>query len=106
MNAERLLAIALSIHFDLDETKTLDTLRALRDALQNQVGAPQEPTHQQAVSTNLQTLLAALDSAPSNAFPTTTWLETLDELGFDGLLGTSLGDQVRAIFERNRSPRP
>lgn len=101
MNAERLHAIALSIRFDLDETKTLDTLRALRDALQNQVGAPQEPTHQQAVSTNLQTLLAALDSAPSNAFPT-TWLETLDELGFDGLLGTSLGDQVRAIFERNQ----
>ena len=101
MNAERLHAIALAIRTDLNETKALDTLRALRDALQNQVSAPQEPTHQQAVSTNMQSLLGALDAAPSNAFPT-TWLDTLDELGFGGLLGASLGDRVRAVFERNQ----
>lgn len=70
-------------------------MQQLRDALRNQVNAPQEATYQQQVSTALQQLAAAR----GHAFPP-TWEQALEELGIQGLLGQQLA--VRDIFECNQ----
>lgn len=101
MNAERLHAIALAVRSDLDQTGVVGVIGVLRDALKNQVGAPQEPSYQQAVSTTLQQLQSALSAAQSNTFPA-TWIETLEELGAAGLLGAALRQRVTEVFERNQ----
>ncbi len=77
------------------------TMQQLRDALQNRVNAPQEPSYQQQVSTALQQLSEALAAADSNAFPP-TWEQALEELGVQGLIGQPLADAVRGVFERNQ----
>ena len=76
-------------------------MQQLRDALQNQVNAPQEPSYQQEVSTALQQLSESLAAAESNAFPP-TWEQALEELGVQGLIGQPLADAVREVFERNQ----
>lgn len=101
MNAERLHAIAKAIREDLVTTAALPTLQQLRDALQNQVNTPQEASYQQQVATAMETLLPALEAAPSNAFPP-TWIQVEEELGIDGFLGERLGAAIREIFERNQ----
>lgn len=101
MNAERLHALALAIKDDLQATGVVATMQQLRDALQNQVNAPQEPSYQQQVSTALQQLAESLAAASSNAFPP-TWEQALEELGIEGLIGQPLAGAVREIFERNQ----
>lgn len=89
--------MALVIKDDLQATGVVATMQQLRDALRNQVNAPQEPTYQQQVSTALQQLA----EARGHAFPP-TWEQALEELGIQGLLGQQLVDAVREIFERNQ----
>ncbi|MDP9418886.1 MAG: hypothetical protein M3P53_01825 [Actinomycetota bacterium] len=101
MNAERLHALALAVKDDLQATRVVATMQQLRDALQNQVNAPQEPTYQQQVSTALQQLAESLAAASSKTFPP-TWGQALVELGIEGLIGQPLADAVRDIFERNQ----
>lgn len=101
MNVERLHAIANAIRDDLAATSAVATLQQLRDALQNQVNAPQEPSYQQQVAASLETLVSALEAAPSNNFPP-TWVKVEEELGVDHLLGARLGAALRGIFERNQ----
>ncbi len=101
VNAERLHAIALAVRDDLQTTGVVATLQQLRDALQNQVNAPQEPTYQQQISAALQQLTEALADAPSNSFPP-AWQQALEELGVGDLLGAPLAESVREIFERNQ----
>lgn len=101
MNCERLHKIALEMRRDLDQTTSENTLKQLVSALQNQVNQPQDPSHQQQVSTHRKTLQDALDTAPSNEF-SPAWRQTLTELGADRLLGHALRQRVEEIFERNQ----
>lgn len=59
--------MALVIKDDLQATGVVATMQQLRDALRNQVNAPQEPTYQQQVSTALRQLA----EARGHAFPPT-----------------------------------
>jgi len=101
MNAERLHALGIAVQDDLEQTSLVPTLQQLRDALRNQVNAPQDANFQQQVATTLDRLLTALAAAPSNSFPP-TWLQVEEELGIDHLLGERLGVTIRGIFERNQ----
>ncbi|HUP70652.1 MAG TPA: hypothetical protein VM142_12685 [Acidimicrobiales bacterium] len=101
MNAERLHAIALAVRGDLQESSAVATMQALRDALRNQVTAPQEPSYQQQVATSLGQLLDALAAAPSNDFPP-IWQQAVKEFGIDDLLGQQLASVVREVFSRNQ----
>jgi len=101
VNVERLHAIALSVRADLDQTGSVAATASLRDALRNSIASPQEPSHQEAVSTGLQNLLDALTAAPSNDFPP-LWVEALEELGISELVGAELAHRLRLIFERNQ----
>lgn len=101
MNAERLHAIATATQQDLAATGAVQRLQQLRDALQKQVSEPQQPQHQQQVSSTLQQLGQSLGQAASNDFPP-TWKQVLVEIGASDLLGKALLQRVREIFERNQ----
>jgi hypothetical protein len=101
MNAERLHAIVLAVRDELLATSVVTMMQQLRDSLQNQVNAPQEPSYQQQVSATLQQLSETLAEAPSNSFPP-AWQQTLEEHGVAGLLGEPLAETVQEIFERNQ----
>src|SRR5260370_40606008 len=101
MNAERLHAIANAILKDLRATDSINLLQQLSGALQNQINAPQEPTHQTQVADYLTKLIDALRAAPSNQFPP-TWKQALEELGAADLFGSSLAERIEEIFSRNQ----
>lgn len=101
MNVERLHAISLAVRADLEATRSVEIMRSLRDSLRNQVNAPEEPSHQQQVSDAVQALADSLSDAASNGFPP-TWLQALEELQVDDLLGAALLARVNSIFDRNQ----
>ncbi|MGD9523161.1 MAG: hypothetical protein AB7N73_06840 [Gemmatimonadales bacterium] len=101
MNAERLHALVLGIHSDLQQTGVVAALQQLRDNLQNQVSSPQEASYQQQITKVLGKLESELPIAPSNQFPP-TWRELLEEIGATDLLGQPLLDNLVGIFQRNQ----
>ena len=101
MNVERLHSLALAVREDLEQTNLPGTLKRLRDALQNQVNSPQEPSHEQNVSKTRGMLETALHSAGSNSFPP-VWKKLLQDLKVDELLGNRVLETVREVFSRNQ----
>jgi len=101
VNAERLHAIVKVIQSELAQVRSVENLQQLVSSLENQVSQPQEPTHQQAVSKTLTTLLDALDKAPSNSF-SPAWRRIAEEVGAAPLLGSALAEHIREIFKRNQ----
>ncbi len=101
MNVERLHVIALAIQEDLKKTDSQSTLKKLVDSLQNQVSQPQAPQFQEQVSAQLKTFYNALVNAPSNGF-SPAWRQAIEELEIDHLLGNSLENNIREVFERNK----
>ena len=101
MNAERLHAIILAIKDDLQKTALVNTLKELTTHLQNQVNQPNQPQHQQQVSTILANLFQNLEKAPSNDFPP-TWRLATEEIECEELLGNNLRAKIDEIFSRNQ----
>lgn len=101
MNAERLHSIAIAIREDINNTESVTLLTNLVNALQNRINQPQQPQFQTQVSTILDQLTKKLESAKSNEF-TPLWQQTIEELGFQELLGIELAEQLREIFEHNQ----
>jgi len=101
LNVERLHAIAQAVRADLNATAALNGVRALRDALTQQLSAPSDPAPQQALSEAFQRLSVALTDAPSNRF-SPAWRQVLDELDISPLLGRDLLDRVQATLQRNQ----
>lgn len=100
MNAERLHVIALAIRDDFNKSKIQKTLKALVDSLQNQVSQPNQPTHQQNVSSHLQSLTDALGKSATNEF-TPAWNQVVEEIGGGEFVGNILLQEIQGIFERN-----
>jgi biotin-(acetyl-CoA carboxylase) ligase len=101
MNTERLHAITIEVLNDIKNTNTQSILQQLVKALQNQVNQPQTSEFQQQVSTHLTTLYTSLKNSHSNDF-SPAWKQALQELGLNDLLGTSLHNRIKGIFERNK----
>ena len=101
MNTERLNAIAQAVQQDIQKTQSENLLQQLVQHLQNQVNQPNQPQHQQKVSETLANLFQNLDQAPSNNF-SPTWIQTIEEIGADGLLGVNLRSKIDEIFSRNQ----
>ena len=101
MNAERLHAVAKAIHQDLKDAQERSLLEQLTSALQNQVNQPQQPNHQQQVSTVLKSLDVALEASTSNDF-SPVYRQTLEAIGASELLGRPLLARIRQVFEKNQ----
>jgi hypothetical protein len=101
MNADRLHSLAVAIQHDLKSTSVVAALQRLLASLQNQVNAPQEPSHQQQVSAQLKTLATSLKEAPSNRYPP-IWKQPLLEMRVQDLLGEPVLQTIQEIFQRNQ----
>ncbi len=100
MNAERLHVIAIAIRDDFNKLNIQNILKSLVNSLQNQVSQPNQPTHQQNVSNNLQSLVVALEKSATNDF-TPAWNQVVEEIGGGEFIGNVLLEEIQSIFERN-----
>ena len=64
------------------------------------VSQPQQPGHQQNVSSVQDAIYQALDNAVSNNF-SPAWRQILEEIGGVDLLGMTLKQRLQEIFARN-----
>ena len=101
MNTERLHVIARAVVDDIEECKLKKRLEQLTNQLQNLVNDPSQPQHQQNVSERLKDISEELKESKSNSFPP-TWKQSLNNLGWDGLLGNQLLETLNEIFSRNQ----
>lgn len=92
--------IAIAIRDDFNKLNIQKTLKALVSSLQNQVSQPNQPTHQQNVSTHLQSLADALGKSATNDF-TPAWNQVVEEIGGGEFIGNVLLEEIQSIFERN-----
>tara|TARA_Y100000296_G_C5115854_1_gene227685 strand:+ start:529 stop:996 length:468 start_codon:yes stop_codon:yes gene_type:complete len=100
LNAERLHVIAIAIRDDFNKLNIQNILKSLVNSLQNQVSQPNQPTHQQNVSNNLQSLVVALEKSATNDF-TPAWNQVVEEIGGGEFIGNVLLEEIQSIFERN-----
>ena len=100
MNAERLHIIARAVQDELRQTNLVGRLSELVSHLQNMVSQPQQPGHQQNVSSVQDAIYQALDNAVSNNF-SPAWRQILEEIGGVDLLGMTLKQRLQEIFARN-----
>lgn len=100
MNAERLYVIAKAIKTDLAKGKIIPTLEQLINALQNQITAPQEPSHQQQVSEYRTKLNEALTESSVRDF-SPTWMQIVDQIHGTHILGEKLLESLEQCFSAN-----
>jgi hypothetical protein len=99
MNAERLHALVDRIDTELQQTKAVDNLIALSNALQSVVNQSTAQSQQQLASalSSFRSDMAASDI--ENWSP--AWIESLNEIGFSDFLGTRLLQRVDRIIATN-----
>lgn len=100
MNTERLHAIARAVKRETVDASLAPQVTELAQSLRQAADEPKDPAHQQRVSTLRTELGEALANAPSNGF-SPAWLDALQELGIDDLLGEALRARIEQIFEQN-----
>ena len=100
MNAERLHAIADAVKDEMAQLNTASLVEELAQSLRQAVDQPNEPSHQQRVSSLRTELDEALAKAPSNGF-SPAWRDALKELGVADLVGEHLLGRIKQIFDRN-----
>lgn len=81
-------------------TEQTPKLEQLAAELNNVATSPQQPTHQQNVSSLRSAIENLLTEADSDDF-SPAWRQVVEELGAEGLLGRRLRDRLEAIFVRN-----
>lgn len=101
MNVERLNVIANAIKQDLRQTKLVNSLATLVNALESQVSAPQEPSHQQQVAEALGSVSKILGASTINRF-SQSWEQVVAEVGGKAILGNQLKNRINEIFARNQ----
>lgn len=101
MNTEQLHAIAIATIEDINTTSSLKILEQLVKSLENSVKQPQSPELQNQIAQHLKTLYDALAKSKTNNY-SPGWKQVLKELGVHDLLGNSLLESIREIFERNQ----
>jgi hypothetical protein len=101
LNAERLNVVAKTIQQELTSTRVVENLTELTTALQNLVNQPGNAQFQQIVTSKRNEIGTALKSATSNSF-SPAWRQVVTQIGGEGLLGGTLEERLRTIFERNQ----
>ncbi len=100
MNAERLHALVDAVHTELSELAQSGRIDQLATSLRQMVNQPNQPSHQETVSSTCQSLVDELREAPSNQF-SPAWRQDLEELGLARLLGAQLADSIESAFVGN-----
>lgn len=101
MNVERLHAIVRALKREVEFTESVSQLQLLTSSLENLVNSPQVPDYQQQVAGVLNHLRLELPDADSESF-SPSWIQTIEELGIDDLLGAKLLATIESSVERNQ----
>jgi hypothetical protein len=101
MNVEVLNMICLSFIDELNKINIVNLLAQLSGYMQSMISQPHVPQHQQNVSQTKTILISELNKTKINDF-SPFWKENLKEIGFDGLLGNELADNIEKIFANNQ----
>lgn len=101
MNTTKLHIIAKALKKEMARTGSVALLAQAMQALQSQINQPQQPTHQQQLTKNLENLYRILERSPVDDF-SPAWRDVMDELGVSNEFGSDLAARVRGIFERNQ----
>jgi len=101
MNTTKLHIIAKALRKELTRVGAVALINQAIQALQNQIKQPQQPNHQQQLSSHLTSLYQKLEESPVNDF-SPAWCDAMDELGVSNEFGARLEARLRGIFERNQ----
>ena len=101
MNTTKLHIIAKALRKELTRVGAVALINQAIQALQNQINQPQQPNHQQQLSSHLTSLYQKLEESPVNDF-SPAWRDAMDELGVSDEFGARLEARLRGIFERNQ----
>jgi hypothetical protein len=101
MNVEVLNTICISLIDELNKTGINSLLSQLSSNMQDMINRPQTPQYQQNVSNIKIEIISKLRKTKINDF-SPFWKENLKELGFEGLLGNELADNIEKTFENNQ----
>lgn len=101
MNAEKLHMVALAVLDNFKKTNIEPVINTVIQSLQNQINQPAQPQHQQQLSSGIQSLYNALDSAPDKEF-SPTWKLIIEEIGGGGFISTELKMKIQKTFEQNQ----
>jgi uncharacterized membrane protein YheB (UPF0754 family) len=101
MNTTKLHVIAKALRRELARVEAVSLINQAIQALQKQINQPQQPNHQQQLSSHLTNLYQKLKESPINDY-SPAWRNAMDELGVLNEFGTKLEARVRGIFERNQ----
>jgi hypothetical protein len=100
MNAERLHAIAIALHQEMNSSGIAAKVEQLCAALQTVVNQP-HPNHQENLANRMKAVYSTLDAAPSDTF-SPALRQSLSEMGGTQLFGKSLKAIIEEIFQRNQ----
>lgn len=101
MNTTKLHVIAKALQKEMARASSVDLINQAMQALQNQISQPQQPNHQQQLSSHLTNLYNKLEGSPVDDY-SPAWRDAMEELGVSDEFGARLEKKVRGIFERNQ----
>lgn len=101
MNTTKLHIIAKALKKEMARVGSVSLVQQAVQALQNQINQPQQPNHQQQLSTHLTNLYKKLEGSPVDDF-SPAWRDAMEELHVSEEFGEKLEARVRGIFEQNQ----
>lgn len=101
MNVEILYYIGSTFQEDIKNSNILNLLNNLSSQLKGMINQPQQSNYQQNVSDTRNQLIKILHETKINNYPP-SWKQILSELGFEGLKGDELCEEIERIFNENK----
>lgn len=101
MNTTKLHIIARSLRDELQRCDTVSLLQQAIKALEQIIRQPQQPAHQQQLSTFLTQLYQKLEKSPVDEY-SPAWRDAMDELKVSHEFGKALHERVASVIERNQ----
>lgn len=101
MNTTKLHVLARELSKELKRTGSVSLLQQAVKFLQQQISQPQQPNHQQQLTSSLTNLYNKLEPSPIDDY-SPAWRDAMEELGVYEGFGSKLAERVRDIFEKNQ----
>ena len=103
MNVERLHTISKALINDVTERNVVSLLANVSSSLGKVVSKKNQANtnYEEVLTSNLEQFKDACEKSDVNNFPP-LWIQALNDLGFEGLLGKELSENVQALFDKNQ----
>ncbi len=101
MNTTKLHIIAKDLLAELKRVGTAALIQQAIKSLQQNISQPQQPNHQQQLTTHLTNLYQKLENSPVESY-SPAWRDAMVELSVSNEFGSRLEARIKDIFERNQ----